>query len=303
MKRSILVVVLLLALAGVAAAQTPAGEALVYYTVSPCRVVDTRLIGTDPASLGAPLNPGEERAFLLRNANLLDQGGEAESCGVPLEARAAMLNLVAVSPSGPGVLTAWAHPLPQPIASTLNYGSTAAFPAIANGIAVPVCDTSSDPCLADFRVVVNSTPASGPVRSPRTHLVVDVVGYFAAATGLEGPQGPAGPTGPQGAIGPAGPQGPKGATGATGATGPQGPVGPVGPKGDKGDPAPHTAAACAQVTDAYSSCATVCAKVVSGQVTTTNCTVTSDTGSCSANACQSSACSRLLWARCCVCTP
>jgi len=323
MKRAILVVVLILVVAGLASAQTPPGEALGYFPVSPCRAVDTRLIGA-----GAPLIPDQERGFRLRDASLLNQGGSASGCGIPSEALAAMLNFVAVASSGPGHIKAWAHPLPQPVASTLNYGAVAGLFALANGIAVPICDTSTaaDGCLADFRVVAKASV---------THLVVDVVGYFAPATGLvaqsgpAGPPGVAGPTGPEGLQGPiglTGLQGIKGDTGATGPqglrglqglqgpqgytglqgytgpqglTGPQGPVGPQGPKGDKGDPAPRTTALCSEVASSSDLCNQVCWGGY-GVTLPTSCSVTSDTGSCSAQACQSS-CWRTTWARCCVC--
>lgn len=57
-------------------------------------------------------------------------------------------------------------------------------------------------------------------------------------TGPQGAQGPAGPQGTQGQAGPIGPQGIPGQTGATGPQGPQGNSGPVGPQGPQGDPGP-----------------------------------------------------------------
>jgi hypothetical protein len=282
----IFVAVALVSVAGAASAQTPSGDALAYFTVSPCRVVDTRLI--EP---GLPLQRDEERGFRLRDSNLSAQGGADAGCGIPLEAVAAMLNFVAVNPTGTGLITAWAHPLPMPGVSILNYGVVAGLPAIANGIAVPICDTSTDSCLADFRVsnsglVPGTAPGTGPPRFERalsTHLVVDVVGYFAAVPlGATGPAGPQGPPGPQGLTGPAG------AKGATGATGPQGPVGPKGDKGDKGDPGPavHTSAACAN--NGYNPlhgvppCLSVCGSGKIVAALTGTCGVTSDTGTCQA---------------------
>jgi hypothetical protein len=233
MKRS-LVALLLLGAASVATAQTPPPDALGYFTVSPCRVVDTRLIGA-----GAPLVPSVVRSFRLRDASLTNQGGDPAGCGIPSEALAAMLDVVAVTPAGPGHIKAWAHPAPEPFASTLNFGAVTGLVAIANGIAVPICDTRTDPCLADIDIVAQVSTA---------HLVVDVVGYFAPAaletTGPAGPPGVAGPTGPQGPAGPQGIPGVNGLNGLNGATGPQGPkgdmgaTGPQGLKGDKGDRGP-----------------------------------------------------------------
>jgi hypothetical protein len=195
MKRLAVLAFLLLGAASLAPAQEPLPDGLGYFTVTPCRVVDTRLIGA-----GAPMLGDETRTFRMRDVTLAYQGGAVDGCGIPSEALAAMINIVAVSPSGPGHFRVWAHPLPAPTASTLNYGAVAGLSALANGIAVPICDTRTDPCLADF-VLFN--------RLSVTHVVVDVVGYFApaalATTGPAGPPGVAGPIGPQGPPGPPGP--------------------------------------------------------------------------------------------------
>jgi len=282
MKRLAVVGFLLLGAASLVTAQSPLPDALGYFAVTPCRVVDTRLIGASP---GAPMVGDETRTFRMRDTSLSYQGGAASGCGIPAEALAAMVNLTVVSPSGPGHIRVWAHPLAMPPASTLNYGAVAGLSALANGIAIPICDTRTaiDGCPADF-VVFN--------RLSTTHLVVDVVGYFAPAAiattgpagppGVAGPAGPQGPTGPVGATGPrglqglTGPQGAPGLNGATGATGARGPTGPTGPT-------VNTSAACAD--GAYSvgtPCVTQCgnssARVVAAQ--TGECTVTSDTGSC-----------------------
>jgi hypothetical protein len=308
----------LVGLAGVAGAQTPDPAPLGYFSISPCRVVDTRLIGAPP---GTPMQGDEERSFRLRDTNLSYQGGSAVGCGIPAEARAAMLNIVAVAPTGPGHLRVWAHPDPRPVASVLNYGAVAGLQALANGIAVPICDTDTDPegCLADIRVFN---------RLSVTHLVVDVVGYFAAAplatTGPAGPTGSAGPTGPKGDKGDPGPTGQTGATGAKGDKGDKGDIGPAGQtgqtgqtgatgaKGDKGDqgllgppgPAVHTSSACKSTLQS-NGCATVCggsSRVVASEWSGTFCQITSDTGSCSANGCTGCLPSPV-YAECCVCKP
>jgi Collagen triple helix repeat (20 copies) len=282
MKRLALLSLLLIGAAPGATAQSPLPDGLGYFTVAPCRVVDTRLIGPSP---GAPMLVDETRTFRLRDTSLSYQGGDADGCGIPSEALAAMVNVVAASPSGAGHLRVWAHPLTMPTASTLNYGAIAGLNAIANGIAIPICDTRTDPCLADF-VIFN--------RNSITHLVVDVVGYFApaaiATTGPAGPPGVAGPTGPKGDTGATGPVGPQGAQGLTGPQGPQGPTGltgATGAQGPQGPPGPpvHTSAACADggyvaSPPCFNQCGRSNEKIVAAQ--TGNCAVTSDTGSCSA---------------------
>lgn len=232
MKSSNTVVAVLLAglaVVDIASGQTPPGEARGYFAVSQCRVVDTRFIGPAP---GAPLAPNAQRTFRLRDTNLSYQGGSATGCAIPSEATVAMLNVVAVVPNGAGHLRFWAHPLPVPTGvSQLNYSAVAGLTALANEIAVSICDTRTDPCLADFAVFNAASTV---------HLVVDVVGYFAAAplatTGPAGPPGVAGPQGVQGIQGLTGATGPQGPTGSQGPTGPIGPQGPQGPTGPAGPP-------------------------------------------------------------------
>lgn len=317
--------VVLAMLGSTAWAQAPA-DAMGYFSIASCRAVDTRL--TIPASA---LQIDETRTFRLRDTDLSYQGGSSTGCNIPSTARAVMVNLTAV-PSGaagssPGVLRAWAHPLPAPSATILNYGVVTGMVAIANGIAMQICNTILDPCLADF-VVQN--------RFAVTHMMVDVVGYFAPAVvaavgtpgppgvtgpagpiGLPGPQGPTGQagvpgpagatgqtgqTGPTGLTGPAGPTGPTGPVGATGATGPTGttgatgPMGPVGPQGLPG-PAVTTFAVCSQSSSPSCGCSITLAATL---VTRGSCTVTSDTNGCFKDACPTCSPSSLK-AICCVC--
>ncbi len=289
---------LLLGAASLSTAQDPLPDGLGYFTVTPCRVVDTRLIGPPP---GTPMGAGEMRSFRIRPGSLADQGGAEAGCGIPSEAVAAMVNIVAVASSGAGNLRVWAHPLPMPFASTLNYGAVAGLYALANGIAIPICDTRTDPCYADFDVY--NAPSI-------THMVVDVVGYFApaaiattgeagatGAVGPAGPQGPAGPTGPRGDIGPPGPMGPQGATGPAGPTGLTGPAGPKGDKGDRG-PAVTTYCVSTQTPDHEASCG--CSHTLSRMIGWYNCSVTSDTNRCSVDGCKNCY-PTALYALCCVC--
>jgi hypothetical protein len=81
-----------------------------FYTLTPCRVVDTRW----PAgTYGAPsLAPGVPRTFPIRG-----------QCGVPNTARAVSVNMTAVSAAGQGVLKAYPANISSPLVSTLNYGT------------------------------------------------------------------------------------------------------------------------------------------------------------------------------------
>jgi len=140
-----------------------------YTPVPPCRIVDTR-IG------GGALVPGTPRSFVVvgTTAAFPAQGGKAGGCGIPVGAGAVEMNFVAVNPSGPGYFRAspWsATPTPSTFA-TLNFAPV--MSALANGIAQPICNSATDTCTADL--IVEAKPSSA-------HLVIDVVGYYAAATG------------------------------------------------------------------------------------------------------------------------
>jgi hypothetical protein len=120
---------------------------LSFYTLAPCRVVDTR----DP-SLGGPtpVAAGGDRVFTL-----------AGGCGVPASAKAVSLNLTVTQPTAGGNVRLYAAGRPLPLASTVNYlaAQTRANNAIASLNALG-------------QVAVRCSP-SGTV-----HVVLDVNGYF-----------------------------------------------------------------------------------------------------------------------------
>jgi len=129
------------------------------YTVAPCRLVDTRVAGGTIAA-------NDFRSFLATGA-LSGQGG-ASDCLVPFgPTKAVHINVVAVTPSGPGYLTVHPYPTPLPLASTLNFSTGQ---TIANGVLIPICDSSVTSCSYDFTVTM------GPAAA---HLVIDVTGYLA----------------------------------------------------------------------------------------------------------------------------
>lgn len=122
-----------------------------FFTLAPCRLVDTRS-GAGP--LGGPALPANgSRTFALASS----------PCGVPPSAKAVALNVTAVDPGVPGYLTLHAGGSPLPPTSTLNF-----FPGRtrANNAILPVASDGSA-SLA----VVSSAPA--PV-----DVVLDVTGWF-----------------------------------------------------------------------------------------------------------------------------
>jgi hypothetical protein len=120
----------------------PGGGSLDFYSVSPCRVLDTR--GAD-APLGGPIMPGgASRAFPVPSS----------SCNIPATAQAYSMNATVVPPSALGFLTLWGSGT-MPLASTLNSldGSIVAnavlVPAGSNGV-VTAFTTESSQLILDI---------------------------------------------------------------------------------------------------------------------------------------------------------
>ena len=132
---------------------------LQFFSVAPCRMVDTRAGQGKSGSFGPP----SLAAYSSRSFPLLSAG-----CSIPSTAQAYSLNLTAV-PTGPvSFLSAWPTGESYPGVSTLNStdGST-----IANAAIVPAGTSGSI-------TVVAGNP---------TDLIVDINGYFApvSASGLD----------------------------------------------------------------------------------------------------------------------
>ncbi len=142
------------------------------YTVSPCRIVDTR--NADPfvsTFSGDRLAPGETVPFFVTGSLIDGQGGAAD-CGVPDTASGVFANVVAVRPQGSAIsnyLTVYPYGESRPLASTVNYPVD--ITALANGVLVPLCDPALATCAYDLNVYNNTTLA--------VHLVIDVTGYLA----------------------------------------------------------------------------------------------------------------------------
>ena len=141
----------------VAALVTPVASG--FYTVTPCRAVDTR-VGLGPNG-GPALGGGEVREF-----------GIAGLCGVPNSARAVALNVTVVNPTAAGSVLIYPAGEPTPLASSVNFsaGRTRANNSIA---ATGVAGQVSAFC---------GMPAGATV-----DLLLDVVGYFEDATGNRPP--------------------------------------------------------------------------------------------------------------------
>jgi hypothetical protein len=139
---------------------------LVYTPVTPCRIMDTRNAGADAGMLIA----GSTRSFVGWNDSYTLQGGNNTDCNLPFSTdnAALVLNFTAVNPSSGGYITAYPAGAAQPLAATLNFG---AGEVKGNNAFLKLNQTSGQ---VDFNVF--STAA--------THLVADVVGYYARPVAL-----------------------------------------------------------------------------------------------------------------------
>jgi RHS repeat-associated protein len=122
---------------------TAAGTGGDFYTLTPCRVLDTR-------DQSAPLLAGETRNVLL-----------AGTCGIPSTATAVSVNITFVGPTAQGELTAYPANEPRPTASAISY--RAGLVRANNGLL-----KMGSGALAFF-----ANQPSGSV-----HLILDVNGYF-----------------------------------------------------------------------------------------------------------------------------
>ena len=149
---------LLMVVAGalISSAPAKAGGPYQYFALTPCRVFDTRQVGSQ--TNGSPLvSPGPYTYRIQGN------------CGVPNGAQAVTINATVVGPTQAGDLRLFPSNVGSPIVSTLNY--VANEPALANGAIVPLAPVSAS-TDKDFEVVFGMT---GP---GDLHLLVDVTGYF-----------------------------------------------------------------------------------------------------------------------------
>lgn len=128
----------------------PQPPRLKFYTLAPCRVIDTR---NAPGRLAGPeLQPNAERMFALAGA-----------CGLPATAQAVSVNVTVIGTTADGFVTLGASDRQLPVTSTINYTAGAVR---ANNAVIGL---SSDG--AGGFTAFNSGAAS-------IQLILDVNGYF-----------------------------------------------------------------------------------------------------------------------------
>lgn len=147
------------------AAEAAGISGLSFYTLTPCRVFDTRIDGT-------PLLSDTTRIFAV-----------AGHCGVPSVAEALSVNLTVVSPTGAGFLTAFAGDASRPATSTINFAPGRTH---ANNAIIPLA-AKGEGSIALYTFVM---------MLGQVHAILDVNGYFAnealAIRSLSPPSAPQG---------------------------------------------------------------------------------------------------------------
>ncbi|HEV8230925.1 MAG TPA: hypothetical protein VGQ75_01140 [Thermoanaerobaculia bacterium] len=136
---------------------------LQFYSLIPCRLVDTREPQNPQGNGGPILQHGLVRSFAVYGSN-------SRICGVPADGtvKAVTINVTVVNPSSGGHLTAFPFNTSVPLVSTINYA--AGEPALANGAIVPLTNDAS------FQVSV--LPVLGGGTGSTVHLILDITGYF-----------------------------------------------------------------------------------------------------------------------------
>ena len=117
--------------------------ALDFFTVTPCRVLDTRS--------GAPVAAGVDRTFVM-------VGG---TCAVPATARAVSLNVAVTGPTAEGNVRLFPTGAAVPVISTINYSAG---------------QTRTNNVVVSLSALGELTARCAP--SGSTHLILDVNGYF-----------------------------------------------------------------------------------------------------------------------------
>lgn len=144
------------------AAFVPYPQDQVYVSITPCRVVDTR-VGVPVAKIPA----NSTRSFKIRGTTgFTAQGGPSTGCGIPESATAVMTSLTASQPDGQGYLRIWPYGQPEPNATVLNY------PAAGIG------DTTG----AVINLGSGSFDVTAKMYNYAAHLVIDVTGYYEPQT-------------------------------------------------------------------------------------------------------------------------
>ncbi len=120
-----------------------------YFTVNPCRVVDTR----DGAPIGGPVLMGQATRFFAMAGN----------CGIPATAKAVSINVAVTQPTAAGNVRLFPAGQPVPIVSSINYS---------------VGQTRSNNAVVSLNAFGEIAAFVGQPLGTTVHLIIDVNGYF-----------------------------------------------------------------------------------------------------------------------------
>ena len=134
-----------------------------YFSVTPCRIADTR--NASFTAMGPYNGPPKEPAGAFRLIKV------KENCGVPVDAAAVSLNAAVLNPTSIGFFSLWPAGGDFPVVSTINF--QAYEPGLANGAIVPLAAGTA----LDLNIVYgNDDPPGAPVAL--MDFILDVTGYF-----------------------------------------------------------------------------------------------------------------------------
>ena len=130
---------------------TPAPDPdLLYFTLAPCRVVDTRGLG---APVGGPALQGQETRILQVSGY----------CSIPSTAKALSLNVTVTQTGASGNLRLFPAGSPLPLASSINYA---------------IGQTRANNAIMQLNLAGKLAVFVGQPSNTTTHLIIDVSGYF-----------------------------------------------------------------------------------------------------------------------------
>jgi hypothetical protein len=132
-----------------------------YFSVTPCRIADTR--NASFTAMGPYNGPPKEPAGAFRLIKV------KENCGVPVDAAAVSLNAAVLNPTSTGFFSLWPAGGAFPVVSTINF--QAFEPGLANGAIVPLAAGTAP----DLYIVYGD---AGTTPGAQMDFILDVTGYF-----------------------------------------------------------------------------------------------------------------------------
>jgi len=145
------------------------GSDLVYTPLTPCRIIDTRVVG------GALTAESTRNFRAFTSTDFTAQGGAPSNCGIPQNVSAVTVAIASQAATSSGYFTAYPFNETRPGAATLNYNvSSPTVNVYSSAADVRLCRPG---CASEFSVYSKAT----------AQLIVDVTGYFAEpeATALD----------------------------------------------------------------------------------------------------------------------